>query len=150
MILDVRSLIAQVYREATSWDIAGNAVAQFEERRRYRQHRKIERAGKAAKLVKQVHGCICQGCAIDFRVIYGNAGLDYIEAHHLVPLNELPEDVPVTLDPIHDFAVLCANCHRMIHRKNGPKTIAELADLPGVQELRKLFATLNLELAHRL
>ncbi len=138
------------FEDLSGAEAADMEGATIEERRRYRQHRKIERAGNAAKLVKRIHGCICQGCNIDFGVIYGAAGKDYIEAHHLTPLNELPEDVPVKLDPKNDFAVLCANCHRMIHRKNGPKTIAELSAIPGVQEMRKLFATLSLELAQKI
>lgn len=138
------------FEDQTGNDAADMEGSTIEERRRYRQHRKIERAGNAAKLVKKAHGCVCQGCRMDFGVIYGAAGKDYIEAHHLIPLNELPEDVPVKLDPKEDFAVLCANCHRMIHRKNGPKTIAALIEIPGVQEMRKLFSALSLELAKKI
>jgi 5-methylcytosine-specific restriction protein A len=102
------------------------------ERRRYRQHRKIERDSTAAKKAKRVHGYVCQCCSFDFEAIYGAAGANYIEAHHLVPLADLPEDVPVTQDPKTDFAVLCANCHRMIHRKDAPKTVAGLRALARV------------------
>ena len=136
-------------------DISGTEAietegATIEERRRYRQHRKIERAANAAKLAKRAHGHVCQGCSIDFSVVYGAAGKDYIEAHHLTPLSELPEDVPVSLDPVRDFAVLCANCHRMVHRKQGPRTVADLQSIPGVQEMRRLFGTLNMSLAAHL
>lgn len=99
------------------------------ERRRYRLHRKIDRNPKAAKAAKKVHGHICQGCSFSFATMYGPLGEGYIEAHHLTPLSELPEDVPVPQDPKTDFAVLCANCHRMMHRKGAPKTLAELRAL---------------------
>lgn len=108
------------------------------ERRRYRQHRKLERNSKAGERAKQVHGYVCQCCGFDFEAVYGEAGADYIEAHHLTPLSELPDDVPVSLDPENDFAVLCANCHRVIHRKGSPKTIAELGSLASVPRLREL------------
>lgn len=108
------------------------------ERRRYRQHRKIERNSKAARLAKQIHGCICQCCGFDFKKVFGDFGTDYIEAHHLTPLSELPEDVPVTQDPQKDFAVLCANCHRMAHRKGSPSGVAALSALPGVKWLREV------------
>jgi 5-methylcytosine-specific restriction protein A len=32
----------------------------------------------------------------------------------------LAEDVAVPLDVATDFAVLCSNCHRMIHRTSDP------------------------------
>jgi HNH endonuclease len=38
-----------------------------------------------------------------------------IEAHHLIPLSQL-KGKRVALDPKNDVAVLCANCHRMVHR----------------------------------
>jgi 5-methylcytosine-specific restriction protein A len=138
------------FEDLNGTDAAEIEGSTIEERRRYRQHRKIERASKAAKLAKRAHAYGCQGCGLDFSVIYGPAGKDYIEAHHLTPLSELPEDVPVSLDPKRDFTVLCANCHRMIHRKNGPRTVAELGEFPGVKEMRRLFETLSLELARNL
>ena len=128
-------LIARGGRENFE-DLAGTEAEEtegktIEKRKRYRQHRKIERAGNAAKLAKKAHGYICHGCGIDFAIIYGAFGKDHIEAHHLTPISELPEDVPVSLDPRNDFAVLCANCHRMIHRKNGPKTIKGIGGNTG-------------------
>jgi len=86
------------------------------ERRRYRLHRKIDRNSRAAEAAKKVHGYECQACGFDFEAAYGVLGRGYIEAHHLTPIAELPEDHPVSQDPETDFAVLCANCHRMIHR----------------------------------
>jgi hypothetical protein len=36
----------------------------------------------------------------------------------------LEEGVAVTYDVAADFAVLCANCHRMIHRSDDPSNLA--------------------------
>ena len=70
--------------------------------------------------------------------IYGKAAQGYIEAHHLIPLSEIPEGQSVELNPEKHFAVLCANCHRTIHRKGAPKDVAELRELPGIIKLRAL------------
>ena len=67
-------------------------------------------------MAKKIHGYTCQICGFNFLKFYGEIGRDYIEAHHLTPLHELPPDMPIRLSPKDDFAVLCANCHRMIHR----------------------------------
>ena len=117
---------------------AGLEKASITEKRRYVAHRKLERNPKAAKAAKKIHGHICQACNFDFGAIYGKAAQGYIEAHHLIPLSEIPEGQSVELDPERDFAVLCANCHRTIHRKGAPKVVAELRSLPGVIKLRTL------------
>lgn len=103
------------------------------ERRQYRFHRRIERNSKASEEAKKVHGYVCQACGIDFEKQYGLLGRQYIEAHHLTPISELPEGVPVPQDPKKDFAVLCANCHRMIHRKDAPGDINEFCSLVRVK-----------------
>ncbi len=93
-----------------------------EDLRNFRQHWRVERNRKFAKAAKQVHGYICQGCGFDFEKKYGEIGKNYIEAHHLVPISLFKGQV-VKLDPKLDFAVLCSNCHRMIHRTEKPDDI---------------------------
>ncbi|MBX2861122.1 MAG: DUF3578 domain-containing protein [Vampirovibrio sp.] len=95
------------------------------EQRRYILHKKIERNPHIALRVKKVHGYVCQACKFDFTAFYGELGKEYIEAHHLQPLAELPENKPVSMNLKEDFAVLCANCHRMLHRTNAPKRFSE-------------------------
>ena len=46
----------------------------------------------------------------------------------------------MSMDPRSDFAVLCANCHRMVHRAKEPVAIGELRELLGVKKLRSLFS----------
>jgi 5-methylcytosine-specific restriction enzyme A len=103
----------------------------LDERKRYTRHRKIERNPKTSREVKKVRGYICEACGFDFKKFYGDLSLnkkgeEYIEAHHLTPLSNLPEGKVLSFDPKKDFKVVCANCHRMIHRKNPPYTINEL------------------------
>ena len=89
----------------------------FEDATKLRIHKRIERNQKLAKTAKQYHGYTCQACGMNFEEVYGEIGKGYIEAHHLQPIASL-KGKKVSRDPTKDFAVLCANCHRMIHRSN--------------------------------
>jgi 5-methylcytosine-specific restriction protein A len=96
------------------------------EMRRYRLHRRIERNGKAARAAKKHHGTRCQACDLDFGESYGPLGDGFIEAHHLRPIASLEEGVAFAYDVALDFAVLCSNCHRMIHRSDEPADVDAL------------------------
>lgn len=97
----------------------------IEEIKQYRFHRTIERNSKIAKAVKAIHKFKCQACAFDFEHKYGELGREYIEAHHLVPLAKLVAGQPLQKSPKDDFRVLCANCHRMIHRSGASTSFDE-------------------------
>lgn len=99
---------------------AGTSVT---ETRKYVYHRKIERNPTAARQAKKFHGTRCQACELDFGERYGDLGKGFIEAHHLRPIATLEEGVPVKYDVAADFAVLCSNCHRMIHRFSTPSDL---------------------------
>jgi 5-methylcytosine-specific restriction protein A len=87
----------------------------FEDATKLRIHKRIERNQKLAKAAKEYHGYTCQACGMNFEKVYGEIGKGYIEAHHLEPVSSL-KGKKVSRDPTKDFAVLCANCHRMIHK----------------------------------
>lgn len=73
----------------------------------------------------EIYGTRCQGCDFCFMEMYGSHGEDYIEVHHLNPVADYTEEVIV--DPSTDMAVVCANCHRMIHRNpEKPLSLDEL------------------------
>lgn len=80
-----------------------------------RIHKRIERNQRLAKKVKVRKGLTCEACGFSYASGYSDLDTNYIEAHHLVAFAELAGS-KVPLDPETDFAVLCANCHRMIHR----------------------------------
>lgn len=73
----------------------------------------------------------CQVCGFSFFDKYGELGQGFIEAHHKLPLSETKE-TKTTRD---DIALLCSNCHRIIHRgtsqldDNSIMTIDELKAL---------------------
>ena len=62
-------------------------------------------------------------CLFDFKEIYGELGEGFAECHHKKPVSQLKNNEKTKLD---DLAILCANCHRMIHRSKPWKTIDEL------------------------
>lgn len=101
------------------------------ETKKYVSHRKLERASGVSKKVKSVQGYVCKVCDFSFQDAYGILGKEYIEAHHLKPLYALKEDEEAFFDLSRDFAVLCANCHRMIHRMD------DVSDVNALRELVK-------------
>jgi len=81
-----------------------------------------ERDPRNRRLTIQCHGTTCEVCGFNFQEAYGPSAKHYIEVHHIRPLSAGGKRRP---DPRKDMAVLCANCHRMIHCRNIP-TLAEL------------------------
>jgi 5-methylcytosine-specific restriction endonuclease McrA len=66
---------------------------------------------KKAQVLK-AEGCLrCECCEFDFSAAYGELGAGFCEVHHKKALSAHNETI-TTLD---DLAVLCSNCHRMIH-----------------------------------
>lgn len=76
---------------------------------------KHERNPKIRAAAVKAHGTRCQVCSFSFAEAYGTHGEGFIEVHHLYPVSEYDKEVDV--NPLKDMAVLCSNCHRMIHRK---------------------------------
>ena len=88
----------------------------------------FERNPALARRAKEEYGCACQVCGFDFVHVYGEIGRTFAEVHHLNPLSERPasEWTEAVLTRISDVAVLCANCHRMIHRRRPALSLDEL------------------------
>lgn len=74
------------------------------------------------------HGLACFGCDFNFELAYGEVGAGYIEIHHLNPLAERNDSVKgeVEMTRIEEVIPLCANCHRIVHRR---KKLLSLDDL---------------------
>ena len=69
------------------------------------------------------HGHLaCEVCGFDFERVYGSRGAGYAECHHVVPLHVSGP----TTTYLDDLVLLCANCHRMIHRRRPWLTPDEL------------------------
>ena len=103
----------------------------IEETYKKKVHYLIERPSSAQiKKIKKELGYICQSCSFDFQKVYGEIGKEYIEAHHLIPMSELKKGETRTLTK-KDFAVLCSNCHRMIHKLTDSSDLEKLKNLIG-------------------
>lgn len=91
--------------------------------------RKRERSPRLRAAALRIHGYPCQVCGFDFGQAYGAWGRGFVEVHHLHELGTVPAE-GVEVDPATDLAVVCANCHRMIHRKaKRALTLAELQEI---------------------
>ena len=135
----VRAYRALTYRGGIEGDVEPQAELEDEfnipaqatviETRKYAFHRKVERNPTAAKQAKKFHGTRCQACDLDFEERYGKIGKGFIEAHHLRTIASVEKGVAVTYDVAADFAVLCANCHRKIHRSDDPSNLKQFREL---------------------
>jgi hypothetical protein len=93
-----------------------------------RRHARIERQMSNARKIKEAQGLVCRGCEFDAEAAYGkDYAMSYMDAHHLLPVADTPEGGRQM--KLEDFAVLCATCHRLIHRMNAPD------DLPALKTL---------------
>ena len=76
---------------------------------------------KLIRELKKNSDYTCQACGLKYEKIYGDYSKkkDFIEAHHIEPKFKVKEEAETNKKmsrSAKDFAMLCANCHRMIHR----------------------------------
>ncbi|MFI5913747.1 HNH endonuclease [Dactylosporangium sp. NPDC051541] len=93
-----------------------------------KEHLRRERSPKlkAKKLEdarKRGAALACEACGFDFYATYGDRGRDYIECHHRTPLGVTGK----TRTRLVDLALICSNCHRIIHRTRDWLTVEQLA-----------------------
>jgi 5-methylcytosine-specific restriction protein A len=82
-------------------------------RHRARERNKGLRKKKIESVLRRGGTLACEACGFDFEEVYGERGAGYVECHHVVPLHEAGEGKT----KLSDLALICANCHRMIHRR---------------------------------
>lgn len=94
------------------------------------RHRSRERALRGAKLgaARKVSPdgrlrCEVPGCNFDFQERYGELGENFAEVHHLLPLGNTSTPTITTLEGL---AIVCSNCHSMIHRGGGCRPMTGL------------------------
>ncbi|MET7359628.1 HNH endonuclease [Streptomyces sp. NPDC005562] len=91
-------------------------------RHQARERNRSLRKKKIASVSQRGGRLACEACGFDFEKVYGDRGAGYIECHHVVPLHEAGEG----RTKLSDLALICANCHRMIHRRAPWPTPEEL------------------------
>ena len=77
-------------------------------------------------MLKRFCTLACEVCNFDFSKVYGERGKDYIECHHTIPVHRMKEGDKTKLS---DLALVCSNCHRMIHIKRQWLNIDELRSI---------------------
>ena len=98
-----------------------------------RIHRVRERSStlverKKESVLKRLGALACEVCDFDFSEAYGTYGEGFIECHHKKPISEM---MPGDRTRLQDLALVCSNCHRMIHRRRPWLTIDQLSKLVG-------------------
>jgi 5-methylcytosine-specific restriction protein A len=79
---------------------------------------------KKATVLKATGKLCCEVCGFDFYEIYGGLGEGYCEVHHLRPIGKSDG---ITKTELKDLAVVCSNCHRVIHRTEPMPSISKMS-----------------------
>ncbi len=95
-----------------------------------RVHRVRERDKKIVKRKKEEalkqHGALqCEACGFNFSQTYGADVEGVIDVHHTKPLHTLQ---PGDKTKLADLALLCANCHRVVHSQRKWLSVAEVKE----------------------
>jgi 5-methylcytosine-specific restriction protein A len=86
---------------------------------------------KKKESVLKINGDLkCEVCTFDFKTFYGVQGEGFAECHHKTPLHKIN---PGEKTKLGDLAILCANCHRMLHRRRPWLSIDALKQLINQQ-----------------
>jgi len=94
----------------------------------YKLHKVRERDSKIIKNKKEqvlnlTGKLACEACIFEFENYYGDIGKGFIECHHKTPLANFKVAAQTRL---HDLALVCSNCHRMLHRRIDTITVEDL------------------------
>jgi len=108
-------------------DIAISSLS-VEGKRSLKAHVAIERISALAKrkreaVLKETGALKCEACSFDYEEVYGPLGRKAAEVHHTRPLH-----AGERITRLADLAILCSNCHRMIHRLEPIPSVAEFAE----------------------
>ena len=82
------------------------------------------------RAARAIRGYQCEACDFDFQATYGELGTKYIECHHVDPLAD--RDQPTATTTVTDVRMLCANCHRMVHRRRPAVLVEDLRATLGL------------------
>ena len=107
----------------------GRLLTQFHRSRERSRELVSKKKAHARRVGKAL---ICEVCDFDFAARYGSRGVGFIECHHKRPLASL---APGATTKLADLALVCSNCHSMLHRGN---------PWPSVDELRRSLGLVSL------
>jgi 5-methylcytosine-specific restriction enzyme A len=130
---DIRASIISTMDDLTLDEVESFSVK--EGKVSYRYHRILERDRRVVAIKKsnalRAHGKLeCEACGFDFVTVYGVRGYGFVEAHHTNPVHAMVEGDVTTPN---DLALICSNCHRMIHKTKPWLGLAELRAILSTQ-----------------
>lgn len=104
----------------------------------FSHHKKRERDPKISKekklkVLNDFGDLRCEVCDFSFFDTYGDRGKEFAECHHKNPLSDL-SDNDTTKTKLDDLAIVCANCHRMIHRYKPWLELDEIKEIYNEQQ----------------
>jgi 5-methylcytosine-specific restriction enzyme A len=76
----------------------------------------------------------CEVCGFDSEKVYGKYGKGFCEVHHLTQLHKADGIVKTELS---DLAIVCSNCHRIIHRIDPMPDIKNFTRMTNLMLLNK-------------
>ena len=96
-----------------------------------RKHKSRERSSKLiadakAEFLKHNKNLYCTVCNFDFEKKYGKRGSGFIEAHHTIPVSDMKLGQNTKIE---DIALVCSNCHRMLHRTRPWLSMKQLKEI---------------------
>lgn len=129
LLFEQLMMLFQIEEELTS---ISSAVNEFVEGRKILvEHFVRERDRSLVKQKKNealMNGSyFCEVCSFSFQKTFSK---DFIECHHIEPISEKPVNGSIT--ELSDLALVCSNCHRMLHQKFDGKFLS-------VEELRNRY-----------
>lgn len=106
-------------------DIRLNGAPMREAKLRTHLRKERSTALRSARLAiaRQQGELRCEICDLSFADLPRGVGEACCEVHHKIPVASL---LPGAMVRLKDLAVVCSNCHRMIHIKNPPHTPGQL------------------------
>jgi hypothetical protein len=122
----ISAFVAGAGNSRSASAVSGTASAiegQLTEIRMTRRHRNSRLRLEALRLANGV----CAACKTDFSRLLGGRGAAVLQVHHVHQLSST--DAP-RLTSVEDLAVVCANCHLLIHSdRDAPMSIAAIRSL---------------------
>lgn len=127
--IEENEIVSKLYRIEDEIDSHIKEV--FEGEVVYKLHKLKERdnsliEAKKRKIFKENGKLECEVCNFDFSEKYGSLGNGFIECHHIRHLSTYKSKQKTKLD---DLALVCSNCHRMLHRNFENMTIEKLKEI---------------------
>lgn len=102
----------------------------------FKKHLLRERSSKLIEEKKQraivANNLKCECCEFNFESNYGFLGTGFIECHHKIPINQGER-----ITNLDDLALVCSNCHRMLHRKNSDGEYFSVLELKSLIKSHK-------------